>query len=167
MKTPLLYRKRLIPDEFLLLEKDVLLYRDENRLVTRWDTIRPKKSLHHGFSCYLLKEGVKVSKFYDFDNQLICWYCDIITYSYDPSADAYIFTDLLADVLVYPDGHVKVVDLDELADAVEQHLLPKELLLTALRQTNWLLSKIYAGSFHEIQAFIDGFITESVSKDKP
>ena len=63
MKPPILYRKRLIPDECILLKDDILLYRDEDILVTKWNTIRPKKDLHHGMSCYFLKKGIKVSKF--------------------------------------------------------------------------------------------------------
>lgn len=159
MNAPILYRRRLIPSETLLLKDDVMLYRDEYRILTRWNTIRPKKNLHHGFSCYLLDKGIKVSKFYDHKGELICWYCDIVSQSYDLTSDTYIFTDLLADVLVYPDGRLKVVDLDEMADAVEQGLLSEEMLLKGLRRTNWLLSKIYDGSFKEIQKFINQFDT--------
>lgn len=155
MNTPALYRRRLIPAELLLLKNDVVLYRNERCIVTRWNTIRPKKDLHHGVSCYLLQEGVKVSKFYTQDNKLICWYCDIVTHSFDEATDTYIFTDLLADVLLYPDNSIKVLDLDELADASENGLLPNDLLLYGLRRANWLLSLIYSGSFSKIQAFMD------------
>ena len=155
MKRPTLYRKRLIPEECILLKDDELLYRDEKTIITRWNTLKPKKDLHHGFSCYFLDKGVKVSKFYKADGTQICWYCDIVTHSYDEATDTYVFTDLLADVLVYPNGQVKVVDLDELADAVEPHLISQELLLTALRQLNTLLSHIYSGKFSEYQEYID------------
>ena len=123
MKRPILYRKRLIPEECILLKDDELLYRDEKKIITRWNTLRPKKDLHHGFSCYFLDKGIKVSKFYKADGSLICWYCDIVAHSYDKATDTYVFTDLLADVLVYPDGRVKVVDLDELSEANETGLL--------------------------------------------
>lgn len=155
MNIPTLYRRRLIPDELLLLKHDKVLYRDSGRIVTRWNTIRPKKDLHHGISCYFPDEGFKISKFYDRDNRLLCWYCDIITYSYDAASDTYIFTDLLADILLYPDGSLRVADLDELADAAEQKLLNQELLLLALRRTNRLLSLIYDGSFGTFQSFIN------------
>ena len=54
MKRPTLYRKRLIPEECILLKDDELLYRDEKTIITRWNTLKPKKDLHHGFSCYFL-----------------------------------------------------------------------------------------------------------------
>lgn len=161
MKTPILYRKRLIPAECLLLKDDSILHRDEETIITKWNTIRPKKDLHHGLSCYFLKHGIKVSKFYDAQNRLICWYCDIISYTYDKTADTYVFTDLLADVLVYPDGFVKVVDLDELADAQLAGLLGEELLQKALRQTNWLLNTIYKGTFKELQNYVETYEPKS------
>lgn len=155
MTSPILYRKRLIPDELLLLKNDEILYRDDQQIVTRWNTIRPKKELHHGLSCYFLPEGIKVSKFYTRENELICWYCDIVTHSYDAASDTYIFTDLLADVLVYPDGSIKVLDLDEMADAAEQGILSKELLFYGMRRTNWLLNEIYRGAFSKMQELIN------------
>ena len=71
MKRPILYRKRLIPEECILLKDDELLYRDEKKIITRWNTLRPKKDLHHGFSCYFLDKGIKVSKFYKADGSLM------------------------------------------------------------------------------------------------
>lgn len=73
-----LYRKRIIPEECILLEHDKILYQDAEVIVTKWNTIRPKKTLHHGYSCYFLERGFKVSKFYDHEGNLISWYCDII-----------------------------------------------------------------------------------------
>lgn len=155
MKSPTLYRKRLIPLELILLEKDIVLRREENVLVTKWNTIRPKKSLSHGLSAFFWDLGVKVSKFYGHDNEFICWYCDIITYEYDEATDTYVTIDLLADVLVYPDGTVKVVDLDELADALEQNLITQDMLLTSLHQLNNLLQMIYGGKFEELTKYIE------------
>lgn len=155
MKTPVLYRKRLIPDECLRLENDRILFRDDHIIVTSWNTIRPKKTLHHGLSCYFLKEGVKVSKFYNAQGELLNWYCDIISYTFDPNTDTYVFTDLLADVIIYPDGTSRVVDLDELADAYEHGLLSSTLLQAALRQLDWLLGQIYHGGFPRLQACLE------------
>ena len=155
MNSPVLYRKRLIPAECVLLDKDKVIRCTDDYLITTWDTIRPKKDLSHGISAFFWKQGVKVSKFYDHQDRLICWYCDIITHEYQPETNTYITIDLLADVLVYPDGQVKVVDLDELADAVEQHLISQKMLLTALRQLNTLLDHIYSGKFAEYQSYIE------------
>ena len=114
MTNPVLYRRRLIPDECIPLKDDLILECNEERIVTSWNAIRPKKDLHHGFSCYFLKEGFKVSKFYYEDGRLLYWYCDIVSYDYSSTDNRLMVTDLLADVIIYPDGFVKVVDLDEL-----------------------------------------------------
>ena len=155
METVRLYRKRIIPDECVLLKDDQILYRDREVIVTRWHTLRPKKTLHHGYSCYFPDRGYKVSKFYDHEGNLISWYCDIIATSYDEAEDTYIFTDLLADVIVYPDGFVRVVDLDELADAFRDGLLSGDLLQTALRHLDKLLSLIYGGGFPKLEKYIE------------
>ena len=155
MDKPKLYRKRIIPEEIILLDKDEILYSDEDIIVTRWNTIKPKKILHHGCSCYFLKEGFKVSKFYRQDGTLIYWYCDIISYTYDKGENSYVFTDLLADVLVYPDGHVEVVDVGEIADALSDGTLTVEEMIPALRSLDKLLSIIYSGDFAKIQDMIN------------
>ncbi len=152
-----LYRKRIIPEECVFLKDDVILYRDKEVIVTRWNTLHPKKTLHHGYSCYFLERGFKVSKFYDHDNRLISWYCDIISHTYDEAEDTYVFTDLLADVIVYPDGFVRVVDLDELADAFRDGLIDSDQLQTALRHLDKLLSQIYKGAFPRLQKYIEDF----------
>lgn len=143
---PTLIRKRLIPLETLRLEKDVVIHRSDRLLVTRWITIKPKKELHHGSSCFLLKEGWKVSRFIDHQGKLICWYCDIIATEYDADTDTFTFTDLLADVLIYPSGLIKVVDLDELAEALEKKLITSDQLLDSLRKLDALLRLIYDGT---------------------
>lgn len=157
-----LYRKRIIPDECLLLENDRILYHDREVIVTKWDTIRPKKTLHHGYSCYFLERGFKVSKFYDHENNLISWYCDIIDHTYDRETNTYVVTDLLVDVIVYPDGFVRVVDLDELADAARDSLISAEQMQLALRRTNKLLSLIYKGAFEKLKQYIESRETPSL-----
>ncbi len=155
MDKPLLYRKRIIPEEIIALDKDEILYQDEDYIVTRWNTIRPKKILHHGCSCYFLKEGFKVSKFYREDGTLLYWYCDIISYKHDPKDNSYVFTDLLADVLIYPDGKVEVVDVGEIADALTDGTLTVEEMIPALRSLDKLLQMIYSGGFGKIQDMIN------------
>ncbi len=150
-----LYRKRIIPDECILLGDDIILQADQEVILTKWNTIRPKKTLDHGYSCYFMERGYKVSKFYDHQDRLISWYCDIIEYQYDKSENSYTFTDLLVDVIVYPDGSVRVVDLDELADAARDHLITGEQLQYALRKTDKLLSVIYRGAFGNLQNYVN------------
>lgn len=148
---PILYRKRLIPEECILLKDDVILYRDDQIIVTSWHSLKPRRDLHHGYSCYYLEKGIKVSKFYRPDNTLLYWYCDIVDYDYSPDTDTYVVTDLLADVIVYPDGFVKVVDLDELVAALESGLLSEALLKKSLLRIDALLRMIYGNTFSALQ----------------
>ena len=162
MTAPILDRKRLIPEECILLKDDTVLYRDDKIIVTGWNSLKPRKDLHHGSSCYYLEEGIKVSRFCRADNSLLYWYCDIVDYDYNKNTDTYVVTDLLADVIVYPDGFVKVVDLDELVTAQESCLLTDDMLRKAILRLNHLLEIIYAGAFPGLLAPIEQYSGDNV-----
>lgn len=142
-----LYRKRLIPNECILLKDDILVHQSEEMLITSWKTLNPKTTFSHGCSCYFLNEGFKVSKFYRPDNSLLYYYCDIVEFDTNTMEDSIIVTDLLADVVVYPDNTHHVLDLDELADAYEQKLITEEQLLRSLRRLNRLLEVVQSNRF--------------------
>lgn len=102
-----------------------------------------------------MNKGIKVSKFIKSDGSLYYWYCDIIKTDYIEQEQKYIFTDLLADVVIMPDGFVKVLDLEELAEAAKQELLSLKELQLSLIQLNELLQMIYRGNFQELQKVLE------------
>lgn len=153
-----IYRKRLIPDECILLKDDIVLGRTEDRIVTKWNTLKPRRDFHHGYSCYFLKRGFKVSKFYREDNSLLYWYCDIVDYTYQEADNTLIVTDLLADVVVYPDGYTKVLDLNELAIALEKNLCEPLVITQALQKLDSLLNLIYDDKFDMLSADIEKWV---------
>ena len=157
MENITLYRRRLIPDEIVHLKDDIVLYRDDNVIITKWKTIKPRKDMDHGFSAYLLKESIKVSKFYRADNSLLYWYCDIVDYEYDAATNSYTSTDLLTDVVLYPDGQIRVLDLDELAEASVKDMITKDQLHSALVRTDMLLNTMYSGEFKRYMDLIDEY----------
>ena len=156
-----LFRKRLIPDECVSLKDDIIIHQDDSHIITSWKTFHPKAEFSHGISYYLINDGFKVSKFYKEDNSLAYIYCDIIDTAYDAGTDTYVFTDLLADVLVYPDGRVKVVDLDELSEANETGLLSLDDLHKALHITNALLFHFLGQGIPGSKVFPDPVILDS------
>lgn len=145
-----LYRKRLIPMECILLKDDIIEYCSEDMLITSWKTLNPKIEFSHGCSCYFFQEGFKISKFYKPDGQLLYYYCDIVEFEKNKEDNSLIVTDLLADVIIYPDGRLQVMDLDELADAQEQALISGFQLNRSLRRLNKLLNIIQKGEFHHL-----------------
>lgn len=155
MKNPILYRRRIIPEECILLKDDIILSCNEEHIVTSWNALHPKKDLHHGMSCYFLKEGFKISKFCHEDDSLLYWYCDIVDYNYNSSDNSLIVTDLLADVIIYPDGFVKVVDLDELVTALESRSISLDTLKSSLMRLDKLLNIIYSKQFDFLKAYIE------------
>ena len=90
-------------------------------------------------------------------NGFLSNYCDIISPEYNETENTLIVTDLLADVIVYPDGFVKVVDLDEIVPAFESGALSESMLKKALLSCNALLSLIYDGKIGELTEPITKF----------
>lgn len=150
MDYPKLFRKRLIPDECVPLKDDEILYIDEDIIVTKWKTLKPRKDFHHGYSCYFLKKGYKVSRFLREDDSLVYWYCDIVTYLWDRADNSLTVTDLLADVIVEPDGKMNVIDIDELCEAKEKLLITDEQFFISVKQLGALVSTIQNNNFNEL-----------------
>lgn len=157
---PNLYRKRIIPEEMILLKDDEILHLDSRIIVTKWDSLKPRKDFSNGISAYFLEDGFKVSKIFNKHNKLIYWYCDIIETEYNAQTNTYIFTDLLADVVVYPDDTLHVLDLDEIGDALEKGLIHEATAIKALRLCDRLLNTIYEGSFKKYTNIIDRYETK-------
>ena len=151
-----LYRRRFIPDEMKLLKDDKILYLDDELIITSWTTLKPRSDFASGISAYYRKKGFKISRHYDIHGNFTRWYCDIIIES--EVTDGLVFSDLLIDVVIFPDGTVRVVDLDEAADALEQGLITPDMLSRALRSTNELLASIHQGTFPTLTACLENYI---------
>lgn len=147
MNKPVVLRKRYIPDELVDISDDQLLYRDDKMLVTRWKAIKPRSDFFGGVSYTFLEEGYKAGKFYKSNGEFLYWYCDIIDVEYDFKADKYTLTDLLVDIKIMADGKVRVLDADELAEALEKRLITTEQACRALRILDKVLRMIYEGTF--------------------
>lgn len=147
---PSMYRKRYIPDEIKSLEKDEILYMSDDVIVTKWDTFRPKKNFSNGISCTFVNKGFKISKFMDNNGKLVYYYCDIIHSDYYKEENKWIFTDLLADVKIYPDGRTEIVDLDEVSEALKSGIISTETVCELMENLNSLLGIIYSGEWRKM-----------------
>ncbi len=144
---PELFRKRLIPNECVALKDDEILYMDDNIMVTKWTTLKPRKDFHHGYSCYFFEDGIKVSQFLKEDGSLYYWYCDIVTYSWNEALNTLTIIDLLADVTVDSNGHMNVLDIDELCEAREKDYITEEQFFMSVKQLGSLITTIQQGVF--------------------
>ena len=158
MSRPRLFRRRFIPDENIELKDDMILALEPNLIITSWNVLKPRRDISRGVSAYFIDKGIKVSKVFDNAGQMVYWYCDIIETHYDEKENIYTFNDLLIDVVVYPDGQVEVLDMDEFADAMEQGILSVGTVAHAMRATDDLLHTIYAGEFEKYTHYIDDML---------
>ena len=127
-------------------------------IITKWDVLHERLDFATGYSCYYLDRGYKVSKFLKADGSLHCWYCDIVDYQWSPSGDVLTGVDLLADVVLYPDGRLRVMDLDELSEAYEKRLIDESLLKKSLLSLNRLLNEIYSAGIEPLAKPIEDLI---------
>ena len=153
-----LFRKRFIPNECICLKNDVVLYHSDNLVVTGWKAIHLRSDMDHGYSAYFKDKGFKVSKFLKSDGSLLYWYCDIVEYDSNEEKSRLTTTDLLADVLILPDGQIQIVDLDELSQAHKEGLITSEQLYYSLNTLDSLLKDIYSGEFAKYTKVFDDFI---------
>ena len=142
-----LFRRRFIPNEIIDISGDEVVFRDDKKLITRWLPIKPRPDIGSGMSCIYFDKGIKISKIFDKFGNFKHWYCDIIKHEYIKKEDKYIVTDLLVDVVVYPDGHYEVLDLEELDEALKENLISLEVKEEALDKLNSLLDVIKQGEF--------------------
>ena len=150
MDKPLLYRKRYIPLEVKSLNGDEILFADDEIIVTKWNTFKPKKDFSNGISCTFINDGYKISKFMNENGELVYYYCDIIKSEYQKDENIWIFTDLLADVKIYPNGATEVVDLGELSQAYRKNLISAEIVMEALENLDKLLNLVYSGKWKDL-----------------
>ena len=144
-----LYRKRFIPMETILLKDDNIVFQNEDVIVTKWNALKPREDFSKGISCYFLKEGYKISRFINKNDNIVYHYCDIIETEYIVQNNTYIFIDLLADVLIYENAFIKVVDIAEIAEALEKNILSLDLAKKALYRLDALLTIIYNGTWKQ------------------
>ena len=153
-----IYRKRFIPNELTHLKDDRILDIDGSHIITAWDTLNPRSDFAYGYSAYFLEEGIKVSRLFKADGTLLYHYCDIINTSFNKDSLCYVFEDLLIDVVVMPDGFVKVLDLDEAAEAFMSGSVSGEMLSVAMKTANKLLNVIYTGNFSKYTHILDKYV---------
>lgn len=151
MSEPKLYRRRFIPDELIYLGDDIILVMEENLIITKWITLHPHKDIYRGVSAFYLDKGFKISKIYDRNDNVVYWYCDIIQHKFGEDLNEHkktvIIEDLLIDVILYNDGTMRIADLSEIADALEQKLITQNEATYALRTLDKLINIIYDGRF--------------------
>ncbi|MBQ4307875.1 MAG: DUF402 domain-containing protein [Lachnospiraceae bacterium] len=147
---PILYRKRFIPEETVCLRSDVVLHFDDNLIITSWNVLHPRNDFSRGYSCCFLDKGFRVSRLIKPDGELLYWYCDIMDFVFGDEGKKLVMTDLLADIVVYPDGRTRLLDLDELAEAHARGLIDSRALERCLVRVNSLLDTIYKNHFREL-----------------
>ncbi len=164
-----LFRKRFLPHELTWLKDDDILHFDDEKIVTCWKPLKPRDDFSAGKSTYYRKKGLKISRIYDKEGNFIHWYCDIVmeqgveglnclpgcemknhaeefieNLSEHNGEKIIVYTDLLVDIIVNPDGLIEVADLDECVDMFRAGMITEEQLSFALHTAHDYLATLYS-----------------------
>lgn len=87
----------------------------------------------------LLDDGAYViTAMINMRNEIELWYIDMIASHGIDEDDIIYFYDLYLDLIVYPEGTIKVDDMDELIEAFEKNIITKDLYELALKTSESL-----------------------------
>ena len=85
------------------------------------------------------------------NDDILLWYIDMIAEQGIDVDGVPYFDDLYLDFIVYPDGTIKVDDMDELVEALSQQNITEEQFNLAMKTSN----KLQQGLLSNMNAFID------------
>lgn len=156
-KFPVIVRTRHIPDEYIELKDDEILFYENDIMITRWKTLKPRSDFAGGTSCYVSEKGYKITKIFGADHSFHHWYIDIIRTHKKIAKNTVIYEDLLLDVAIFPDETYRILDLDELLDSYRDKLVDEVLFVEALRKLQVLLDDIYSGRIKEYMELCNNY----------
>lgn len=158
-------RKRLIPEEEVDISSDELISCNGRVLVTRWFPIKPRRDIGWGVSYTDMERGYKISAVYDGEGTFGYWYVDVVSTEYFPGENKYVFTDLLADVRIYPGKEPESLDLDELEYAKKRGIVSVDDYNTALFIIDSIIKLYREGGFPDLLKYHapKGFVSRSAN----
>lgn len=157
-KYPVIVRTRHIPDEYIELKGDEILFYEGDLMITRWKTLKPREDFAGGTSAYVSDKGYKVTRVINKDGLFEHWYIDIIRTHKTIAKNTVIYEDLLLDVVIYEDGSYRILDLDELLDSYREKSVDETLFIEALSKLEVLLRDIYSGEIKKTMKLIEEYL---------
>ena len=151
-----LIRKRYYPNEEIDISCDEIVHIDERLMVTKWVPINDRTDIEKGTSYWFFDKNIKVSKIYEKDGNFKYYYIDMCRYETEYLKE-YKMIDLLADIIVYPDGHYKVLDFDELLEYMENETITPKEFLQSIKAFTKTITDINEGVFpyQELEMYND------------
>ena len=124
-------------------EKQIWKFHGEDIIVCdkglKWLSILPKDD----FYC--------ITAMLNENDEILLWYIDMIAEQGMDADGIPYFDDLYLDLVVYPDGTVKVDDMDELVEALSSKDITQEQFNLAISTSN----KLKGGLLHNIDYFME------------
>lgn len=141
------YKMKLTSNKLEDISDDKVLFQNDEIMVTDFSPKSSSMGTSRVLSFCLFKNNWQISANFDQEGHFRYWYCDIVDYSVNRENNSLTITDLAADVAVFPDNYVSVMDLDELGELIDTESISKEMSVKALKSAQALLKLVYDGQF--------------------
>ncbi|PIQ25588.1 hypothetical protein COW36_21330 [bacterium (Candidatus Blackallbacteria) CG17_big_fil_post_rev_8_21_14_2_50_48_46] len=125
-------KQKLHPVREVNLSGDTWLHQDEHLCVSYWHLPRTESDqVAHTLTLTIFDEAIQIHSKHNAAGERLYWYCDLLEVKRDEGG--WHLTDLLLDVVVFPDGSTRMLDLGELAEALEEGGIHPQQAAQALR----------------------------------
>lgn len=142
-----LLKHKLLPQCTEDITEDEILFFNNDYLVTQWKAKSSNMNIASALSVVSVEHGIQISKKYDKDKKFCYWYCDIVKTKWTPESSCFEITDLLVDVVVFPDNELRMIDLDEFTQSKNNGLLNTSDFQWAQQSVLKLINQALLGDF--------------------
>lgn len=147
MKIQKLLKHKLVPPSSEDISGDEVLYFDLDFLVTRWKPAKSNMNIGAAVSLLCVKSGVQISKKYNREGKFVYYYCDMVKTHWDPETETFEVTDLIADLIVFPDSELRLIDLEEFQEAYQSKVIDTEEFEFTKKCLLDITDKVICGNF--------------------
>lgn len=103
---------------------------------------------------YFVRKGYTISKVFGRSGEFLYYYCDVMQ-MHQVGRLRYVMVDLLLDLIIDPDDHYHLIDVDEFADSIERGQLKRKQQVYALRTLDQMIR------LHKNHKLIPSFIQKA------
>ena len=132
-------KHKLCPYESQDITNDHWHHISEDLLISTWNPVESEMQVASVLSIFELSKGVQISKKFNAQGQLKYWYCDLIAARYED--EALHITDLILDLVIFPDGVLQVIDVSEYQKYTPQSPWETKVLKEAPKNLSYLMRR--------------------------
>ncbi len=142
-----IFKQKFIPEKIYDISDDEVIFFNNEFMITSWEATNSEMGVKKALSLTSFSNGYQISKKFNKENEFMYWYCDIVKAWHDREKNEIWIQDLIADVILFPDKALQVIDLPELVEARKNGLITEVLFQECHKSILSLVSSVIHGNF--------------------